>query len=61
MIYKAFRNEGIEVSYEQLTVWFGKEDAAKLQSSLEEGTDMTVEEILGKSEKSPENANAGRV
>ena len=61
MIYKAFRNEGIEVSYEQLTVWFGKEDAAKLQSSLEEGTDMTVEEILGKSEKAPENANAGRV
>ena len=61
MIYKAFRNEGIEISYEQLTIWFGKEEAAKLQSSLESGSNMTVEEILGKSEKAPENANTGRV
>ena len=61
MIYKAFRQEDITVSYEQLTVWFGEEDAAKLSRSLEAGTDMTVEEILGKSEKSPENANRGRI
>ena len=60
-IFKALRQEDIDVPFDQLTVWFGEEDAAKLQSSLEEGTDMTVEEILGKSEKAPENANAGRV
>ena len=60
-IFKALRHEDIDVPFDQLTVWFGEEDAAKLQSSLEEGTDMTVEEILGKSEKAPENANTGRV
>ena len=60
-IFKALRQEDIDVPFDQLTVWFGEEDAAKLQSSLAEGTDMTVEEILGKSEKAPENANQGRV
>ena len=60
-IFKALRQEDIDVPFDQLTVWFGEEDAAKLQSSLDEGTDMTVEEILGKSEKAPENANTGRV
>ncbi|MBR4987628.1 MAG: mechanosensitive ion channel family protein [Methanocorpusculum sp.] len=61
MIFKALRQENISVSYEQLTVWFGKEDAAKLQNSLESGENMTVSQILGKSENSPENANRGRV
>lgn len=61
MIFKALRQEGITVSYEQLTVWFGKEDAAKLMNSLEGDSNMTVEEILGKTAPSPENANTGRV
>lgn len=60
-IFKALRQEDIDVPFDQLTVWFGEEDAAKLSRSLEAGTDMTVEEILGKSEKSPENANRGRI
>lgn len=60
-IFKALRKEDIDVSFDQLTVWFGEEDAAKLQNSLAEGNDLTVEEILGKSEHAPENANTGRV
>ncbi len=60
-IFKALRQDDIDVPFDQLTLWFGNEDAVKLSRSLEEGTDMTVEEILGKSEKVPENANTGRV
>jgi len=60
-IFKVLRQEDIDVPFDQLTVWFGQEDAEKLSNSLESGSDMTVEEILGKSEKSPENANSGRV
>ncbi len=55
-IFKAFRNEGIAVPLEQLRVWFGDEDAAKLKNSLEKGSNMTVTEILGKSGREPENA-----
>ncbi len=60
-IFKALRQEDIIVTYDQMTLWFGKEDAAKLQASLDAGSDMTVEEILGKSRISPENANTGRI
>lgn len=56
-IFKALRKEDIDVPFDQLTVWFGEEDAAKLQQNLESGSDLTVEEILGKSEKAPENAS----
>ncbi|MDO5846628.1 MAG: mechanosensitive ion channel family protein, partial [Methanocorpusculum sp.] len=54
-IFKDLQKAGVDMPFNQLTLWFGDEDAAKLRASQSENSNLTAAEILGKSEKAPEN------
>jgi len=54
-IFKALRTAGVDIPFEQLTIWYG-EDATKVKPLLK-GDGFSPDEVLGKSVKSPENAN----
>ena len=44
-LFKALRKGGIDIPFNQLTLWYGEDDAAKLQSSID--TDKSAAEIIG--------------
>lgn len=54
-IFKALRTAGVDIPFQQVTLWFG-DDAAKMKQ-LTKGTGFSPNEVLGKSIPSPENAN----
>jgi 2,3-bisphosphoglycerate-dependent phosphoglycerate mutase len=54
-IFKALRTAGVDIPFQQVTLWFG-DDAAKIKQ-LTKGTGFSPNEVLGKSIPSPENAN----
>jgi len=53
-IFKALRKANIDIPFPQLTLWYGEE--APKSSRMAKGNGFTPEEVLGKSESSPENA-----
>ncbi len=54
-IFKALRTAGVDIPFQQVTLWFG-DDAEKMKQ-LTKGTGFSPNEVLGKSIPSPENAN----
>ncbi|MDO5847390.1 MAG: mechanosensitive ion channel family protein [Methanocorpusculum sp.] len=44
-LFKALRKGGIDIPFNQLTLWYGEDDAAKLQNNLD--TDKSAAEIIG--------------
>ncbi|MEA5036880.1 Small-conductance mechanosensitive channel [bioreactor metagenome] len=53
-IFKALRKANIDIPFPQLTLWYGEEAPKSTRMSGSNG--FTPEEVLGKSELSPENA-----
>ena len=45
-IYKALRDANVDIPFNQLTIWYGKEDAEKLRENIDSG--KSAAEILGK-------------
>ncbi len=44
-LFKALREGGIDIPFNQLTLWYGEDDAAKLQNNI--NTDKSAAEIIG--------------
>lgn len=53
-IFKALRKANIDIPLPQVTLWYGEE--APKSARLSGGNGFTPDEVLGKSESSPENA-----
>ena len=54
-MFQALRKAGIDIPFPQLTLWTG-EDAAKSAKVVAKSSSFSPQEVLGKSEASPENA-----
>lgn len=55
-IFKALKNADVEIPFDQLVVWFGEDEAEKLNNEKLKSKPK-VSEILGKSEEAPENTH----